>query len=387
MNKQRVVVSTVGASLLFNQVSRDNADERSLLNTHANDRELPPEVVPVVEQLKQKAEAVFDGGDSSKIRRASAELNGIYALYDNRLSQGVSDMQYLIATDTALGRICAGLVEEHLRRNGFRQVEVFVPDSLTVASVLNFETGIKDIVAWCTTTLQGYRDQGDEVIFNLVGAFKSLQGYLNTMGMLYADRILYLFEDKAATPIYIPRLPITVDYESLKPLVPFVLMAEARAEVPLASVGGLSRVLYDDFGTDHAAISDWGLAVWGNVREKILGGELLDFPRLRYTDQFRNDYRNTRSVTLRVQLQATLAEMSALLEKSNGNPTKYTGVGGLNYTQYKGNYVYDGKPVGHFRVSDGERVNSIAIDGGLTLLDYGTHDYAERDRLKRYART
>ncbi len=53
-----------------------------------------------------------------------------------------------------------------------------------------------------------------------------MQGYLNTIGMFYADEILYIFEGKGAELITIPRLPIIADSERIKPFTPdFALMA------------------------------------------------------------------------------------------------------------------------------------------------------------------
>ncbi|MBK8043622.1 MAG: hypothetical protein IPK21_13770 [Haliscomenobacter sp.] len=69
---------------------------------------------------------------------------------------------------------------------------------------------IKDLLKWCDETLPGYRTAGYEIIFNLTGGFKSLQGYLNTIGMFYADRIVYIFESGQEV-IAIPKLPVKLE--------------------------------------------------------------------------------------------------------------------------------------------------------------------------------
>ena len=51
--------------------------------------------------------------------------------------------------------------------------------------------------------MPGYRQSHYRVVFNLVGGFKSLQGYMNTLGMFYADEIIYIFEAPTADLIRI----------------------------------------------------------------------------------------------------------------------------------------------------------------------------------------
>ena len=131
--------------------------------------------------------------DVDTIRAASAELNGILAIYQDQIGHGRHDFHILLATDTEQGKETAKLVKGYLNRSGIAcHVPVF--PSLSTRSHAHFSTGIKNVIRWCDETLLGYRDQGYRIVFNLVGGFKSLQGYMNTIGMFYADEIVYLFE-------------------------------------------------------------------------------------------------------------------------------------------------------------------------------------------------
>jgi hypothetical protein len=50
------------------------------------------------------------------------------------------------------------------------------------------------VIRWCQDTLPGYRESGYHIVFNLTGGFKSIQGWMQTLGMFYADEIVYIFE-------------------------------------------------------------------------------------------------------------------------------------------------------------------------------------------------
>lgn len=377
MPSQRLILSTVGASLLNSQIDPANKAEKDWFNTNANKAVLSGDDTTKLNNIALQAEAMLATNDVSVIRVKSAELNGVYALNQGRLSQSIQDEHILIATDTAFGRRCAHLVEAFLQKQGL-SAYTYVPSKMNTASTTDFEAGCKDLIYWCADTLPRY--QGYQVVFNLVGAFKALQGYLNTIGMFYADQILYLFEGKNAAPILIPRLPIQVDLTALTPFaVPLALMAEASALVPLAEVAQLASTLYDN-DTHNAMISQWGLLTWQQVRAKLLGETLLSFPRLRCENSFERDFQRTRVETDRVRLQVTLACVSAKLIEHNGNTAVLKGGqgGGVLYDVYAGKQIA-GQQIGHFRVSDNLRVSCIAVDGGLTLRHFGSHDYVNNN--------
>src|SRR5439155_15246598 len=143
----------------------------------------------------------------------------------NQLGQAKGDMHYLIATDTALGKMAAETIKEFLRGLHI-PTDVYSPVRLSSAEPQDFSKGIKDLMHWCERHIPDYRKAGYRVIFNLTGAFKSLQGYLNIVGMFYADQIVYIFE--TGSLISIPRLPVRVDIEALR---------EHRVELALMAHG------------------------------------------------------------------------------------------------------------------------------------------------------
>ena len=74
-----------------------------------------------------------------------------------------------------------------------------------------------------------------------------------------------------------------------------------------------------------------------------------------------------------MELQETLAKVAGLLESRNGDTMPLKGDGGLQYEVYT-NKKEDGRPIGHFRVSQSRRISCIIEGGSLCLRHYGEHD-------------
>jgi hypothetical protein len=91
--------------------------------------------------------------------------------------------------------------------NGIVNVNIPSSNGLSTASTQAFAGGIDGVIEFLETEVKPLRSSY-EVVFNLTGSFKSLQGYMNTWGMFYADRIVYIFEGDNSKLITIPRLPI-----------------------------------------------------------------------------------------------------------------------------------------------------------------------------------
>ena len=369
---QRVVVSTIGTSLLTQQISRTASEEStwySQLRDTANFRpnEISSAIHAIVVTLKQRALETLEQGSISSIRRASAELNGIYGLYREVLSQGDRDIHYLIATDTAQGQATAEIVQDFLRSRGIQQTAIYTPSNLSTKSSADFSSGIDDLIVWLRREVAPLRSSY-HVCFNLVGSFKSLQGYMNTIGMFYADEIIYIFEGKDSSLISIPRLPITVDQDLLKPHAVALAMMDAGAGLPMKAVNGIPETL---LGTvdGQFVLSTWGKLLWDEARQKLLSQELLTFLGLSYASTFRADYNQTKDISKRIALQADLAGISYRLQDSKGDTSVLKP---FDYTRYQNSAAID-----HFRVDRSLRISCRKVEGGLELRYYGTHKHVE----------
>ncbi|AFZ42903.1 CRISPR-associated protein, APE2256 family [Halothece sp. PCC 7418] len=379
----RCIISTVGTSLLTNQIDRNNPSEKlwySKLRDMANLawEQLSFEVQEIIKTLEKRAQEKLREKNFEKIRRASAELNGLFGLYENFLSYGKQDTHFLVATDTAQGRVAADLVKNFLINEGIVNVNTYIPTGLNTASTIQFSEGIDELIVWLQKEIAPNFQENYRIIFNLVGSFKALQGYLNTIGMFYAHEVVYIFEGEGSDVITIPRLPIQVDIEGLRPhTLQLVFMdvggnglsSQETQDIPEALIGECDN---------RKILSTWGRLVWNECKETLLSGELLSFPWLEYADSFRRDYKQIRQTQECFQLQEQLARVSYLLKESQGDTSVLFQNQSIQYDPYEGT-----KGIDHFRVSKGWRISCQRKNGGgITLYHYGTHDYVQKKELK-----
>jgi putative CRISPR-associated protein (TIGR02619 family) len=284
-------------------------------------------------------------------------------------------MHWLIATDTAQDQVTAKMVEEFLRQHGLT-ADVYTPQGFSARSTESFTNGIDEFLNWIDETVPGYKDSGYQICFNLVGGFKAIQGFANTIGMFYADEIIYIFEGSQDF-IRIPRLPIQVDKSVIKP-VQFALMASGVGVwVKLSELQSVPETLIFVVG-EEATLSNWGRLTWNNCKRELLARDLLEFPCLVYEDWFEKDYKKTNVDSQRkFELHEVLSEVSGSMLKFKGDTTRFDSR--LHFSRYEGGQRCEGgvrkNEIDHFYIKNtGWRVSCIAKDGKLYLRHYGKHD-------------
>jgi putative CRISPR-associated protein (TIGR02619 family) len=282
---RRLVISTVGTSLLANQInskSKLESDWYSCLKDTANLTEQKIEkgsnIDKLIQSLKQRAEKKLNEANTIKIKEASAELNGIYELYEEQLKNGKLDHHFLITTDTAQGQVTADIVKNFLlkqkkERGLSLEVEVYTPEKLSTANNKDFNQGIDDLLDWLDKRVKEYKEKNYEIYFNLVGGFKALQGCMNTIGMFYADKIIYVFEGASSNLITIPRLPITVDYSRLTDHVPTLALLDAGAGLLPSKTKNIPEAMIAEID-GKMTISNWGQLIWNQCKNDFLSQAL-----------------------------------------------------------------------------------------------------------------
>ncbi|MEG4584077.1 putative CRISPR-associated protein [Microcoleus sp. MOSTC5] len=375
---RRLVISTVGTSLLTNQIdskSKSQSDWYSCLQDTANLTETEidkgSDIDKIIQSLKQRAEKKLEKANTIEIREASAELNGIYGLYEDQLENGKLDHHFLITTDTAQGQVTANIVEKFLRVRKF-SVEVYTPEKLSTANTKAFNNGIDNLLDWLHRRVNEYQEKKYEIYFNLVGGFKALQGCMNTMGMFYADKIIYVFEGASSNLITIPRLPITVDSSRLTDHVPTLALLDAGAGLLPSKTEKIPEAMIAEID-GKMTLSNWGQLIWKKYGDDFLSQDLLDFPKISYAGDFRGEYKQIKDVNNKIRIQKTIAKVSRILEESNGN-TREVGKQ-VEYYPYEGSKDKEG--VDHFYVGDQFRISCKIQNGILKLRHYGTHKYVE----------
>ena len=377
----RFVLSTIGTSILTNLIDRGNPAEGTwfgILRDSANlkEDELTRETEKLINTLANRTLDELLHNDIKTNRRISAELNGIYGIYGGQLPKNSSDEHYLICTDTAQGQKTGELIKGYLESQGFT-VGIVTPSRLSTQDSESFTAGTKELIRWLEDNVPWRRDNGYQVIFNLVGGFKSLQGYMNTFGTFYADEVVYIFEAFTADLIKIPRLPIQIDTTVIRNyLMEFALM-DAGKLYPREKLEGIPETLLelvDENGRVEVGLSAWGELLWHRTKADLLSEELLQFPRLVYERSFINNCKKL-NAQQQTDLQETLAKIAVVLEDTDGNITKFNDrVSGLNFEQLTN---YDG--ICTFRITQDVRVSCEIADNGLKLRRYGNHDDVYRN--------
>lgn len=274
MPKPCLIVSTCGTSLLTNNVA---PDLRNLLTDFANQsrsEDVPTEQRQRIQQhLDARREEFKRETELKHLMDLSAELNGVIRFYGG--NPGIArDQHVLLATDTWLGESTARIVADVLECHG-HHVEVKRVRDLRTDDPDSFRWAMSDLVAWCAETVGGYRNAGYRVVFNLTGGFKSVQGFMQALGMIYADESVYVFE-RTEQLLRLPRLPVQLDSEAIlrRHLTVFRRIAAGLpvqetevADVPESLVNALDG---------QAVFSPWGELVWREARRAVYGTGLLE---------------------------------------------------------------------------------------------------------------
>lgn len=282
-----LIVSTCGTSLLTNGPMSDEL--RKLLRRTANDTGKTLAATDrsfIDDRLKEKRDSLAKASPG-EARDLSAELNGLLGLYDEDLSRAKGGHHIFLHTDTYQGEAVAETLAHWSRQKGLIS-ETLRIDRLNAARVEDFHEGMANLAAWCANALPGYRSKGYRIVFNLIGGFKSLQGFMQTLGMFHADESVYLFEGKR-TLLRIPRLPIDLDESAKKLMRDNITLFRkiSRSAVSASECAPIPETLLYRLG-DECELSPWGRMLWDRFRTAAFEERLWpsSSPLIVYTDKF-----------------------------------------------------------------------------------------------------
>ena len=313
-----LVVSTCGTSLL-NKVAGRDAEE--FLRRTANANHLEEGDAAKLQEIVRSCDRRLAEATIEESIALSAELNGIVHLYDGSLGQASGDLHLLLATDTVQGRATASLVEGWLRGRKVSVAEVGRFSSLQTADAQGLTEALADVVKWCDETLPGYSESGYRVVFNLTGGFKSTSGFMQALGMFYADEIVYIFESSKSL-LRIPRLPVRIDAaEIVETWLGPMRKMRLGFKVSAADVQGLPETLVSVVDGE-AALSPWGDLVWlRGCADAYRRRVFLPPEPLIAGDRFRSDVESMKlTEDQRLMLNKRLDDLSLAVRKRS-NPS------------------------------------------------------------------
>ena len=286
-----LIVSTCGTSLLTNGA---DGDLRRLLVTHSNAKEpdMAESVRREIDAWVEKRQQYLLGADDDQAARLSAEINGLLAYYRGAgapVPANHRDQHHLLVTDTYLGQRAFECIGQWLERRFGQPATRVTAGGLNTSDIADFRAALADIVMQLDNLdLSAWRRNDYRVVFNLTGGFKSVNGFMQTIGMLFADECFYLFEGSREL-MRVPRLPITLDAATAfeENLDAVRRMANGK-ELTRAECGTLPDTLLFEVTEGSVQLSEWGMALWIAARPGIYGTGLMEplSDGLRFSDAF-----------------------------------------------------------------------------------------------------
>lgn len=300
---------------------------RGFVTKNANCKDaqaLPADEKQALAQLVEQVRIELNDAPLATVSRLSAELNAIIKLYDGQITAR-QDIHHLLCTDTWLGEQTAELVAHWLRRQGIT-TEIRRQSSLQTESLENFQLALADLVCWCQETLPGYRQSGYRIVFNLTGGFKSVQGFLQTLAMFYADEAIYVFESGKEL-LRIPRLPLKLDMEGVvrEHLAVFRRLGLKFDETVNAVLPETLLITV----AGRSTLSAWGELVWEQVKPSVYAERVYPAPsaQVQFSDRFMESVKNL-SAEHYEQINRCMDQLTLCLEKKQN-------VQGLDFKQLK----------------------------------------------------
>lgn len=256
MNMSRLILSPCGTSSLTNNTP-DHLRKLLLSTSDLREKALSDNQYEEIECHIETRRAELLQSDLLMAKRLSAELNGILTFCEDIIDP--QDQHILLSTDTYQGQQTALLIETWLREKGAKVYTQSISD-LSVGDPELFRSAMSDLVEWCENTFPGYHPHY-RIVFNLTGGFKSVNGFLQTIGMFYADECIYIFQGSKEL-LRIPRLPVVFDSEGVvgKNLTSFRRLNLSECLTP-EDCKEIPETLLWQVGQE-ITLSEWGKLVW-----------------------------------------------------------------------------------------------------------------------------
>ncbi|MDY0152355.1 MAG: hypothetical protein RBS43_08805 [Candidatus Cloacimonas sp.] len=271
----KVIITPVGTSSLTN-----GAEEsiRQLLAEYANAPnrdDIPNQQAAALDSYVQKRRKFVDKMDKAEAKKNSAELHSLLILFEEDPPEP-RDIIYLIPTATYIGRLSTLMVSDFLKRMNLNVQELIVPGLQTKCSA-DLRAAFSELVLQIDAISQQYKPQQARLIFNLTGGFKAIQGFLQTLSVVYADETIYIFEREREL-MRIPRLPFKME---AKDYVVDNLLLWRRLDLGLTVDCATLKSIPDTFLFwigDECILSEYGTLVWNNVKGELYDKEFLEPP-------------------------------------------------------------------------------------------------------------
>jgi putative CRISPR-associated protein (TIGR02619 family) len=285
----RYIVSTCGTSLLTKETSQK---EKEFLRNTANYKEsdLSSEEKTQIDKILKGKKEMFLEAPVKEKRKLSAEMNGLIGLFDEKKPES-NDICLFLHSHTYQGELVAQVLADCIKGDmGIKHCETRLIKDLNMLRLDEFRLGLSELASWAHNECRVYKEKGYEVIFNLVGGFKTFQGFMQILGMLYADSSVYIFEGQGSPILRIPSLPLQLE-EGLEKVFKDnirIFRTINWYSWPSAELHKIPETLLMSFEGEYT-LSPWGEIVWNKFKEDHYGDMLFEEPtnNIRFSDSFK----------------------------------------------------------------------------------------------------
>jgi putative CRISPR-associated protein (TIGR02619 family) len=336
--KPNITVSTIGTSILTNKQQDNKVKEILTKTANLTESEISKDDKKIIDQIVEERKNLLLNSDIEKVRDISAELNGLLGIYNNNLNQMKNDIHWFVATYTYQASKIKDILDIWFRNKNINQILLIDIELLQANENVqwSFPKLVKRI-----KEINDTRSNYNKVIFNLVGGFKILQGFMQTIGMLYADEIYYLFEG-TRNVIKIPKFPIKPDFS--EEIINKLRLIKYEVNTDTEGLGIL--IIKEN---NNVLLSDWGEIIF--EREKNSFYQELHPPilnNINYSETFKKQFNNL-NPKQKVELHEKIDQLSKYLytknEKYNPSSLRFHSINHSRYTHEFYPFTGDGRRV------------------------------------------
>ncbi|GAB6887033.1 hypothetical protein JCM13304A_05310 [Desulfothermus okinawensis JCM 13304] len=279
------IVSPCGTSLL---TGRADNEVRSLISKYANCKYLEDIDDGDRKLLQKRIKEVKDlilSLSPKEVTRYSAELNAIVKFYNGLLQE--DDYHFLLCTDTYLGEQTGNMIKEWLEANKVKNVQLYRQMDLQTNDIDAFQMALSEMVDMFERLIPAFKRRNFKIIFNLTGGFKSVQGFLQTIGMFYADEIIYIFESGSSL-LRIPKLPVKIDTHGVIEQNITIFRLLELGEITYENVLNIPEIFWVKIDGE-VGFSPWGKIAWLRAKDSLYEKRLWPEPnsKIKFSEKFK----------------------------------------------------------------------------------------------------
>jgi putative CRISPR-associated protein (TIGR02619 family) len=337
------ILTSCGLSLLTNYLKQFNIYPKEIYKYSNNsEKEINKDLREKVDKSLEKLKNDIINNDLSdeKAKELSAELNALLNFYKDKIN--TKDIHLLLFTDTYFGKKTAEIIKIFLENKGFNVID-FLAKDLKTSSLEEFQFALSEIVKRLSEELNGYKQNGYEIIFNLTGGFKSVNSFLQTMASLYADKSIYIFETSNEL-LEIPRLPITIDKKFFEENFEILRKLEKNLPIEEKILEKLPKSIILKIGNEYT-LSPWGEIVYQKYKNEIFSKKLIKpiISEINYSKEFIKDFEKL-NPSEKYQLNKSIEKLEKyILKNENLKSLRYHSLNGQISQKYSHEfYPFDG---------------------------------------------